>query len=507
MKRKTGYFILACVAVTVFLFSANVIWLGDDYVYRFIVNGDVNAAFEDSPAPIHTISDIVKSQYLHYFYFNGRIAAHTLVQFFCGIGGHIWFAVCNAAIYVLLISGIMRLSGRRMRNLGSLLTAVVCVILAYELPMTPSMQINYVWGAAIIVWFLYFFFKSVRYGVGSTVLLTLIALLAGNFQETYSLCLSAALIVYWCRNMRRFSVAQWCMLVAFGIGTLLICLSPAALQRAKDDVPGFVMTSVMTAVSLRVFYMLIAVSVYMLAKKRITLRRLYSENAFYWNAIAVSLIFNLLVGVRGGRQLLAIELMSMLIMLRMLPRHAFSALWLAVTGCIALIFVGYEADRLATQLRQLEYIGAQYNKSADGVVYADLWRDTIDAGFHYSPMIWPMGENPGYDSIIFQKVMSEKYPGKPPIRIYPEYLRGRIDKDMRNHVYSYKYKPGYRIYILQKSHPARFEIKRRFLGVIPVSSTEPDFSDALLETPYNIIVVKDDQFPIFTYPSVEIHEK
>ena len=516
--------ILGLLAVVIGWISSQVVWLGDDYVYKYIVNGDVNAIDEAHPRLVSSLGDLAASQYQHYFYVNGRVFPHVLIQWFCAIGGHGWFAVFNALGYILLIISAVRLCGARLDNSGAVLAMTVMTLLSFEIPMTPSMQISYVWMGAVVVWFLYWFFRAgrsegsdtigyvssqsrrpVRYAVAA--LLVVYSLIAGNSQEAYGIGICVALIVCWCGNIRRFTPLQWCMMVAFGLGTLMICLSPAAIGRAAAERPGIGASLFKCAISFRAFYILLAVSLYRLLRRRQGLRAIYSENSFYWNALLAALLFNMIIGVESNRQLFGVELMSMIIVMRMLPRHRFNAVWSILLGAAAVGYVWFESGRVIIQKRQLADIEARYAASSDGVVYADTWIDTFDNGMHYTPTLWPMAVNEGYDSRILQLYMAERCPGRPAMRIFPRWLRGKLDSDIGNQVYSFPYKPGFRIFVRSRRHPARFMIERRLFGFLPLSPKEMTFDDPLIVTPYSEIQIVDEHNPIICYTDVTVTER
>lgn len=102
--------ILSIVAIIIFIFSANCVWLVDDIHYQFNMSADSHLQ------RINSVWDIFASQWEHYFSVNGRYVAHWLVQLFCGLLGQKVFAICNALIYIVYISFVIKLAGTNIKN-------------------------------------------------------------------------------------------------------------------------------------------------------------------------------------------------------------------------------------------------------------------------------------------------------------------------------------------------------------------------------------------------------
>lgn len=116
-QKFYSYIIIFIYAIVIFLFSYYNIWQGDDLNYRMIITADNWDALYDGPkVPVESFNDILKSQYYHYLFVNGRSIAHTLVQIFCGLLGHGWFAICNSLAYCALIFVTRRLVGAKISN-------------------------------------------------------------------------------------------------------------------------------------------------------------------------------------------------------------------------------------------------------------------------------------------------------------------------------------------------------------------------------------------------------
>ena len=106
-KKIVSCAVLACLFVYVWWFYANALWLGDDINYQFVFTQGDKGSF--STDYVDSLSDIVSSQYAHYFVGNGRVVAHAIVQLINPILGQSIFAVLNGFAYVLFVFLVVKL--------------------------------------------------------------------------------------------------------------------------------------------------------------------------------------------------------------------------------------------------------------------------------------------------------------------------------------------------------------------------------------------------------------
>lgn len=98
MNTRKKYILLIIISGIIFYILNHFTPLySDDWHYNFIYG-----TFEN----INSLSDIIKSQYIHYFKVNGRFIPHFIVQLFDGILGKELFNIFNtiAFIFFLLLS-------------------------------------------------------------------------------------------------------------------------------------------------------------------------------------------------------------------------------------------------------------------------------------------------------------------------------------------------------------------------------------------------------------------
>lgn len=282
-KRFLSAALLLLVAAVVGVFSYNNAWIGDDMRYMFDYSDGHRSEI------VRSFGDVIASQNAHYFQVNGRYVAHVIVQCFCGMWGHLPFAVANAAAYICFFLILFRLCDVRLRNFKAVATVVLLSLLTFQTKMVPSCQVGYIWMFTLTMVFLYLFFRTdYHYKWWQLIPVAVFCVVAGNGQEALNLGVSGALIVYWCMNWRKFTIAQYVMMVAFGLGTLIICLSPASQGRMEKETnilsaAGIYMMVYHMLTVLRASYVLLAVTLWKKVAEKQSFGRIYTDNRFLWH--------------------------------------------------------------------------------------------------------------------------------------------------------------------------------------------------------------------------------
>lgn len=411
--------VLAVVAAVIFWFSANVVWSGDDIGYRYMIENNTWTLDLDNPRPVTDLGDLAVSQINHYFYNSGRTVAHVFVQLFCGPLGHYWFGACNALMWLLFIWSVMKAGGARMGRPAQVLTATCLVVLSYMTHVVPSIQIGYVWMGALVMGFVNLFFSAGRCRTALLPFLFLFGLVAGDAQDAYNIGIAVALAVHTWRNRAALTVAQWVMFAGFIVGVAALCLSPGNLSRADGYRNGIVESVIVTILSLRSFYILVIVVLWKRFRHGEKWRGIYSYGPFLWNVMAVCVLLNMVLTVRSNRQLFGIELMSMVLLIRMLPQHAFTVPWRCLFVALALLYWGFQARLTMNYGQEYDDICSQYVQSADGRVYVDT-RTALPRWslFEYPCELWGRTKS-SYSSHSLRVRFREMYPGQQPLLVLP----------------------------------------------------------------------------------------
>ncbi len=493
-------FLLVLIAGGVCALCLHVVWLGDDLDYMFRMNG----AIWQSWGWINTPSQFFASQWTHYLNVNGRFVAHALVQLFNGVLGQTAFAIANGIVWSLITVLLARIGGARRVSSAILLSAFTLLAVGFVTKMMPTCQIGYLWGLGINLLWVGLFLSGRRRTGMMTLLICIVSLVAGNWQEAYSIGIGGAagvlLLSQWLRHpLKRLSTAQQLFAVCYIVGTATVCLSPSTLHRAaafEADSPSLALFSppgwLYALLSLRLFYVFIIVLIYQKVKGRIRLRTFFFSEMIWVTAMILLMMFNLVLGVFGNRQLFGIEMCSAVLTLRLLPRHCFTRFFLITGVYLVLLFYAHQYILAGEVRAQYDAIRTQYLESADGRVYYDRYR-VSNEGFTREARIYEdivgLYDNDPHHSLM--KYWRHTYPGHRPLRVVPH---GIVFKDT---VWSYR--PGHYVVIGHEGDTVTF----RTTGLLKSIDRPYDFTKALKGPGgYRILVITPtDPWRIPTTPT------
>lgn len=346
-KLSVDCLVLSLVGVAFLLLNLFTFTYCDDYPYAFFLNAD--GVIEPSHR-INSISDILLSQYHHYFYANGRILDNGLVQWFMSLNNKHIFDVCNTLVFMGYIFFLQKVSNRQDRKSTILTVALLLGLMRAfgELFLWMSGCLNYLWGGLFNLTFLYelrrhYNDKNITTGWW----LILLSLLAGWWQEGFSIGITVALCIsigyeWWCK--RPWAAVPLMMAAAYIAGTLLLVLSPGTLDRmARDGADGSYMLShlgeniVYVLRGMRLFWVAIIIVIIQHFQHKQPFRTFLDNNSFLLIAIVTSILFLMMLGrVAAPRSFFGIETLSLIIVLRLFPSvHKTRNIVLAVIVTIA----------------------------------------------------------------------------------------------------------------------------------------------------------------------------
>lgn len=472
--------IFLILAVTVFILSDNVIWITDCITYRY------NFATGDK---IRNVMDIFGSQYAHYFLWNGRYVAHWLCQFFICFFGKGVFAAVNAVFYIALVLLVLRNSTSRQMTTRSVLTATCLVLFFCDTDYGPTCQIGYIWMSVFVLIFLHLFFnfaKDPSMSVPIYIGLLIFSLIAGNAQEAINIGVGGAMAIFLLTHLRRLSVAQWCMIIGFGIGALLLCLSPATINRTDEMVTAPIYSVANFIISLRVAYIFLVILIYKCARGSISLRSFYKDNAFFINAIIVLMVFNFIIGIGGTRQLFGIELFSAILVLKLLNNQSFSkpVLWIFSLALVGIYILKYiDIRKMDNTHRELL---TKISDNPAGPLYIDF--PGLNPYIHPTPF-YRYGVYLDYALMSTACEVTGSYENNT-IQCYPEKAEEFFKEQVASR--AYEYLPGEFMLMQSKITPEKFTLHRSIglFGIrVPLPPYTVEFdSDSYLNTPdYNIL--------------------
>ena len=366
---------------------------GDDYLYSFYLTPVAAKSFFEGASigfeqKISSFTDVIFSQYNHYFYVNGRTIPHILEQSFAGLWGENCFNLINVFAFLLLNMLVIWISGKRnLTKFGYWVAAVFFIWFLLPCPvdlfLLMSGALNYTWSAVLCLAFLLVYTKvrqmeKVNWGVAF--LLFLLGVISGWTHESLVIGISGALFIIYCvqYNKRKPKSPEIALVAGFWLGTLLLCLSPAARGRASFDHPSIWETFLLIIGELRAFYVLLFLLVYTFFREKRnnnnhTLRKFFYDNQLYFYIILIELVFSLVIGFRNVRQLFGIELFSVVILIKLISEQtSFNAVWCRSVSIVAasaiVLHMAFVIPCAKRSHAQFQDIATTYLHSEDGVV-------------------------------------------------------------------------------------------------------------------------------------------
>ena len=366
---------------------------GDDYLYSFYLTPVAAKSFFEGASigfeqKISSFTDVIFSQYNHYFYVNGRTIPHILEQSFAGLWGENCFNLINVFAFLLLNMLVIWISGKRnLTKFGYWVAAVFFIWFLLPCPvdlfLLMSGALNYTWSAVLCLAFLLVYTKvrqmeKVNWGVAF--LLFLLGVISGWTHEPLVIGISGALFIIYCvqYNKRKPKSPEIALVAGFWLGTLLLCLSPAARGRASFDHPSIWETFLLIIGELRAFYVLLFLLVYTFFREKRnnnnhTLRKFFYDNQLYFYIILIELVFSLVIGFRNVRQLFGIELFSVVILIKLISEQtSFNAVWCRSVSIVAasaiVLHMAFVIPCAKRSHAQFQDIVTTYLHSEDGVV-------------------------------------------------------------------------------------------------------------------------------------------
>lgn len=508
IKQYIPYILLALVAVLIFALSDYIQWYGDSYLYRFdFATGD----------PIESFWEIFPSQYAHYFMMNGRVWAHVLCQGFSALWGQTAFAVCNALVYVAFVLLFVKVVGGNWRNISTLLSCILIILLLTDTSYNANCQIGYIWTSTVTLAFIIQYFKaqgSRNNTLWKLILLFLLSLFAGNGNEAIAIGVGAALIVDFFANFKKLTVAQWVMIIGFGIGGLILCLSPGILDRASGDTANIVYSTYRLLINSKALYLLIIILVILKIKKEVRLKRFFTENRFLFIALIALIVFNFMIGIgETGRQLLGIELFSALLTIKALNRHAFPK-WLIIILSLAVVSVySLKFNYLHDSNDDLRKLRNEIELSNDSIGFLDFKKynsfvkptEVKDLQNSQEFIVCSIIDDVSNREHYYQELHGHKVTYPKRYKVYPTIFKDILNRSDRN--FATRCEDDTYFITQDKYNPATFVLHRQInvLGIkFPLSPYTVEFKDDYLNYDNVNVLLENFKIPLVENGEIEM---
>ena len=309
----------------------------DDWAYVFI--------FGSEGERIKNLSDVIQSQYYHYFNWNGSTVVHFLVQSvdsFLGKGG---FNVINTIMFLLFLYAIAINVNEEKRNYYKILSIAFFLVFLLFPGFNLGVQwfsgsFNYLWTASAVLFFHYMLEKK-QFSNKALVPLFLYGFLCGWTNEAFVVGLAGAYFIYYASHRKSLTTQRCIMLAGFFLGALFLVFAPASVHRALDNGPGFgpvVMFQAFISMSwLRMTFILLLLIPVLALFKQVKIGQWFKEEQLLILAWIISFLFIWFTRHSTEHSCFGIELFALLLILRAIPWTKLS--WKVVTAVNAITLI------------------------------------------------------------------------------------------------------------------------------------------------------------------------
>jgi len=301
--------LLAAIALAFFVLNAYTPLYIDDWHYSYIFG---------TREPIRSLGDLLRSQYIHYMEWNGRLVPHFFVQLFDGMLGKAAFNVVNALMLPLLIHQLCRQFVPR-RQWYAAASVILCLIL-FLLPgfntclLWMSGACNYLWTSVFLLLFHRTLFSERKVSALLLPLLFLWGIFCGWTHEGFVIGLSAAYALHFLCHRRLLSAQRIALLAGFCCGLLMIVVSPGMHQRAEAEaniphslpifLKNYLLATVFIVFTARLFFLRMAL-VWVHGAREIGIKSFLRRHRFLLSAILLTSLIVLISWLIFGETLLS----------------------------------------------------------------------------------------------------------------------------------------------------------------------------------------------------------
>ncbi len=370
----------------------------DDDVYLFYIpKGNLNhaEALLDTTVysrPIQTFSDVVESNINSYNNSNGRFIVHSLVQICCSFMQMNQFAIINTIVWGLFVIFLFKVSIRQSYNVFYLLT-ILCLFWLFVYKGVAFLGnragvINYMWCATANLAFYYLYEKEVEKQINPffySFLLFLFSVICGSLSESFSIGLSAALVVFCLVHVKKIKMTPIILTIGYLVGTAITVLAPGNFSRSAERVNGL-------SLNFSALYQIITSPIVLLfllsllikgLRVKGSLSRFCKTNIILFSALCFSACFMLFVAYNGKHQQTFTNILSLVLLSRLLfnegSNNSRTVVGIAIVTLILSILSYFPILHIRKQLYDTYYAtidsaikqggGIIYDKEYERVVY------------------------------------------------------------------------------------------------------------------------------------------
>lgn len=326
-----SFLIMLCVSILVGIKAYNFVPIGDDLLYRFILDNQTLWS-NYITSEISDLGDAIASQYRQYFVTNGRTLVHILVQMFAGPWGTTAFSIFMGSIFgismrLLVVYTIPQ--GKRYNPVIWLLITV-CFLYIFQghgiLWSRLAGGTNYLYPIALTLAFLIVYkslthFERLNNNRWIYPLLGLLGFLTGWSHECFCIPLSATMFIRFCtiiyeHKTKTVSPAKWIMIISLWIGSAILVFAPGNFIRVAES-PNFVNTlgkGIGFLLNTKTFCIVVILMTLLAIFNKILLRRLIKDRRYDFIMLFFSILFGMIANT-GSWSFIGVSFFSMIVLL------------------------------------------------------------------------------------------------------------------------------------------------------------------------------------------------
>lgn len=368
---------------------------------------------------VETLSDALQSQINHYKYHTGRFIIHFIEQAFTGVWGLDSFYVINAILFaLLLVLTVLYTTSAETRHNPLLWVLTLSGLIlffpyAWRLWVSHNYAPNYLFPSALSVAYLYLFDKLIktRFSVFGLTAFCVLALVLGASHEAFAISISGSMVIYLLINVKSIFKSQHIFpIIALGLGTMTLLLSPGNYTRLSDQSAGIIASTLNAfelALSVKMIWIAIIATIIFITSSRNTFKQFIKKNQILVCCLVCAILFSCVANT-GPYSLTAVELMSFLLVMKMLSRinwiRSNEKISVAAAALIFVMvaFVQVQVVRYGKmQMENYEKAVAEYISNNDGIFRKPI----IDKPFYVKPYTFDWSS---YMSYFFLKQNLQK---------------------------------------------------------------------------------------------------
>ena len=415
INQRIGVILLLILTgIFIYLRSVNRTLINEEITYFYVFeNGDGFESNADAKE-IKTFSDILESQVNHYNFVNGRALVHSLEQFFSGIVGVEIFYVLNTFVFIFTIFLFVKIMFIQIDKYKYWIFTIIAFLYLFpdqsKLWLSINLSLNYLWPLCFSLLVLYYWDKLKSNVEPSKVMLAImpiIGFIAGWSHEAFVVPLSIVIFLYYCFNYKEFSFKIALLVIPYWIGAALLVLAPGNFERIQNEAfNNHILISLkQNPFVVKLLPIMVILVLFIWKKRLIKINSFIKDNLIYIGLLGASLLFVLLLGLGLGRTYIAVELFSLILIVKMIKLinikyNIIIQYSRPISLIITALFVVHQSFICNATIKEKKYQDDfinQYIKSEDGIAVYDYQ----DYGCFINPFIQHLqleiGDNPGFN--------------------------------------------------------------------------------------------------------------